>query len=66
MLMMWGRSAWYTHFRLSIYFTLHFRSKLDYYSLQDLGEVELLAVVHSTGYPTAIGAVSVINHYFGR
>ena len=34
--------------------------------LQDLGEAELLAVVHSTGYPTAIGAVSVINHFFGR
>ena len=52
--------------QVAIYFTLHFRSKLDDYSLQDLGEVELLAVVHSTGYPTAIGAVSVINHYFGR
>ena len=34
--------------------------------MQDLGEAELLAVVHSTGYPTAIGAVSVINHFFGR
>ena len=33
---------------------------------QDLGEAELLAVVHSTGFPTAIGAVSVINHFFGR
>ena len=37
-----------------------------YVLLQDLGEAELLAVVHSTGYPTAIGAVSVINHFFGR
>lgn len=36
------------------------------FCLQDLGEAELLAVVHSTGYPTAIGAVSVINHFFGR
>jgi len=32
--------------------------------LQDLGEVSLLAVVHNTGYSKAIGAVSVINHYF--
>ena len=37
-----------------------------YVLFQDLGEAELLAVVHSTGYPTAIGAVSVINHFFGR
>ena len=34
--------------------------------MKDLGEAELVAVVHSTGYPTAIGAVSVINHFFGR
>ena len=34
--------------------------------LQNLGEAELLAVVHSTGYPPAIGAVSVINHFFDR
>ena len=33
---------------------------------QDLGEAELVAVVHNVGYPTAIGAVSVINHYYGR
>ena len=25
-----------------------------------------MAVVHNVGYPKAIGAVSVINHYFGR
>ena len=34
--------------------------------MKDLGEAELVAVVHNTGYPTAIGAVSVINHFFGR
>ena len=33
---------------------------------KDLGEVDLLAVTHNTGYPAAIGAVSVINHYYGR
>ena len=36
------------------------------HALQDLGETELLAVVHNAGYPTAIGAVSVINHFYGR
>ena len=40
--------------------------KIEGFCLQDLGEAELLAVVDSTGYPTAIGAVSVINHFFGR
>ena len=33
---------------------------------KDLGEVNLLAVTHNTGYPAAIGAVSVINHFYGR
>lgn len=32
----------------------------------DQGEVELLAVMTSTGLPTAIGAVSVVNHYYGH
>jgi len=36
------------------------------HALQDLGEVDLLAVVHNAGYPTAIGAVSVINHFYNR
>jgi hypothetical protein len=36
------------------------------HALQDRGEVELLAVVHNVGYPAAIGAVSVINHFYGR
>ena len=36
------------------------------HALQDLGETELLAVVHNAGYPTAIGAVSVINHFYNR
>ena len=34
--------------------------------MADRGEVDILAVVHNTGYPKAIGAVSVINHYYGR
>merc|ERR1719468_581174 len=36
------------------------------HGLAQLGEVEILAVVHNVGYPKAIGAVSVINHYYGR
>merc|ERR1712025_1081794 len=36
------------------------------HGLQRLGEVEILAVVHNVGYPRSIGAVSVINHYYGR
>ena len=30
------------------------------------GEVDIRAIVHNTGIPEAIGAVSVLNHYFGR
>lgn len=30
------------------------------------GEAELVAVVHNTGLPTGVGAISVINHFYGR
>jgi len=36
------------------------------HALQDLGEAELIGVVHNAGYPKAIGAVSVLNHFYGR
>ena len=36
------------------------------HGLATRGEAELVAVVHSVGYPRAIGAVSVINHYYHR
>jgi inosine-uridine nucleoside N-ribohydrolase len=35
-------------------------------ALQDQGEVDILAVVHNTGFPIGIGAVSTINHFYGR
>jgi len=35
-------------------------------ALMDLGEADILAVVHDTGYYYGIGAVSVINHYYGH
>jgi len=36
------------------------------HALMDLGEAELLAVVHSSGYPEGIGAASVINEWYGH
>ena len=36
------------------------------HSLADLGEVNILGIVHNAGIPEGIGAVSVLNHYFGR
>ena len=36
------------------------------HSLADLGEVDILGIVHNAGIPEGIGAVSVLNHYFGR
>ena len=36
------------------------------HSLANKGEVDIRAIVHNTGIPEAIGAVSVLNHYFGR
>merc|ERR1711970_1236550 len=34
--------------------------------MADKGEVDIIAIVHNTSYYTAIGAVSVVNHYYGR
>ena len=36
------------------------------HKLQDRGEAKILAIVHDAGIPEGIGAVSVLNHYFGR
>jgi inosine-uridine nucleoside N-ribohydrolase len=36
------------------------------HALQDNGEASILAVVHDTGAPAGAGAISVINHYYGR
>ncbi len=35
-------------------------------ALADLGEVDLVAAVHNTGLPTGVGAISVIQTYYGR
>ena len=36
------------------------------HALADRNEVELLAVVHNTGLLNGVGAISVINHWYGR
>jgi purine nucleosidase len=36
------------------------------HALADLGKVDLLAVVHDTGFDAGIAAVSAINDYYGR
>ena len=36
------------------------------HAMADKGEVEIIAIVHDAGYPRGIGAVSVLNHYYGR
>lgn len=36
------------------------------HKMQDLGHAELLAVLHNTGLPGGVGAISVINHFYGR
>lgn len=36
------------------------------HALADRGETEILAVVHNTGLEHGVGAVSAINHYYGR
>ena len=36
------------------------------HKLADRGEANILAIVHDAGIPEGIGAVSVLNHYFGR
>ena len=35
-------------------------------ALMDLGEAKILAVVHDTAYYKGVGAVSVLNHYYGH
>ena len=35
-------------------------------ALVDNGEAEMLAVVHNTGLDTGVGAISVLNTYYGR
>ena len=36
------------------------------HAMADKGEVEIIAIVHDAGYSKGIGAVSVLNHYYGR
>ena len=36
------------------------------HALADAGEAKLAAVVHNTGLTEGAGAISVINHYYGR
>merc|ERR1712055_82577 len=36
------------------------------HALMDKGEADIKAIVHDAGYPRAIGAVSVLNTYYGR
>ena len=36
------------------------------HALQALGEANILAVLHDTASPNGAGAISVINHYYGR
>eukprot|EP00966_Prymnesium_polylepis_P075329 1747203-Prymnesium_polylepis.1 len=36
------------------------------HTLADQGEANILAIVHDTGFEQGIGAVSVINAYYGR
>lgn len=35
-------------------------------ALHDRGEASVLAILHNSGYPSGIGAVSVLNHYYGH
>ena len=36
------------------------------HALADLGEAKILAIVHNAGIPEGIGAVSVLNHFYGK
>lgn len=36
------------------------------HALEQSGEARILAIVHDTGYAKGIGAVSAINHFYGR
>ena len=35
-------------------------------ALHDLGEVDILAIVHDTGFSKGVGAISSINNYYGH
>jgi hypothetical protein len=36
------------------------------HAMESTGEAKILAILHNTGYAKGIGAVSVINHFYGR
>ena len=36
------------------------------HALADRGETKILAIMHDAGIPEGIGAVSVLNHWYGR
>ena len=36
------------------------------HALMDRGEVDIKAIVHDAGIPEGIGAMSVLNHFYGR
>ena len=36
------------------------------HALADRGETKILAIMHDAGIPQGIGAVSVLNHWYGR
>ena len=36
------------------------------HALMDRGEVDIKAIVHDAGIPEGIGAMSVLNHYYGH
>ena len=35
-------------------------------AMQDLGEVDILAIVHDTGFKPGVGAISSINNWYGH
>lgn len=35
-------------------------------ALQDLGEAEILAIVHNTGFKLGVGPISSINNWYGH
>ena len=36
------------------------------HALQDLGETEILAIVHDTGFKLGVGAISSLNNWYGH
>ena len=36
------------------------------HALMDAGEVDIKAIVHNAGYPLGIGAISVLNTFYGH